>query len=75
MCLLLLLPELPVVPPDEEFLIVIFRPELSDFDRSLDEEVNPVFEEGGDTLLPTLPGVDPELVAGVISRTGDVRGY
>ena len=71
--MLLLLPELPVVPPDEEFLIVILRPGLSDLDRSLEEEVNPVFEVGGDTVVPTLPGVDPELVAGVISRTEDLH--
>ena len=62
------------MPPEDEFLIVIFRPGLSDFDRSLDEdeEVSPVFEVGGEMVAPTLPGADPELEAGVISRTEDV---
>jgi hypothetical protein len=68
-----LLPELPAAPPDEEFLIVIFRPGLSDLDRSLDEEVSPVLEVGGETLIPRLPGVDPELGVGVISRTVNIN--
>jgi hypothetical protein len=68
-----LLPELPVEPLDEEFFIVIFSPGLSDLDRSLDDDVNPVFEVGGETLDPTLLPVDPELGAGVISTTGNVK--
>ena len=54
--------------PLEEFLIVSFRPGLSDLDRSLEEDPNPLFVEGGETLAP-LPGFELEPLEGVISKT------
>jgi len=62
--LLLLLEPVPL----EEFLIVSFRPGLSDFDRSLEEDPNPLLEDGGETFAP-LPGFELDPLDGVISST------